>query len=282
MALTVASFNTPVGTLVPALNNTTYNSSFNNSATFACGSGETCAAGEYRQYVRGSFRVNGSTLTHILCGAVVMSPVNWLEDGCPSGICTAYGHRSCPTSPMDNYSPAQATGCVFAMHDAPGFTNVQVGTTYTIDLAFRATMINTVLGGQVLQQRDWAVQGTHTVAAAAVGAMTVTRMVALTEADAPRFAVSRVNDHSKAGEVHIIMQRPRGQAALDPASLHVVVRDARGAPIAQSAPPQVHEIVGRNRNTANIVATLAPGNAQPAQVELGKQGGTVTLAVTRG
>lgn len=276
MPVTVVSFTTPSGTLVPVLSGVKYTAQFTNTATFLAGSGETCAPGEYRQYVKGVFRAGGSVLTHILCGQVTLRADAYLEDGCPSGSCTAYGHRSCPVNPIDLYTPTQATGCNFSMLDEPGFHSVLKGTSYGIALDFKGQLINTAAGGAVLQEKLWSVTGNTVVPPSADAA---TPAVKLMDTDKIVMAFNTQNADSGAPEFHLIITRPAGRPPLDPASLGLTLQDASGQTVKPSAAPAVHEVAGRVRSTANVVYPLAPGANLPALTHLAVNGAIVTMKV---
>jgi hypothetical protein len=276
MPVTVLSFTTPAGTLVPVLSGAKYTAAFSPTATFKAGSGETCAPGEYRQYVQGVFKAAGSVLTHVLCGQVVMRADAYLEDGCPSGTCTAYGHRSCPTGPLDQYTPDQATGCNFSMYDEPGFHSVVKGTSYSIALDFKGQLINTAAGGAVLQEKLWSVTGSTVVPAKAEATVAAVKLM---ETDKIVMAFNTQNADSGAPEFHLIISRPVGRPPLDPASLGLTLQDASGQSVQPSAPPAVHEVAGRVRSTANVVFPLAPSANAPAMTHLAVNGAIVTLKV---
>ena len=80
------------------------------------------------------------------------------EDGCPSASCTAYGHRSCPQDPIDQYLPQRSNGCEFSMYDAPGFNNITKGKTYNLDLTFQGQLIN-VTSNTALATNTWTTSG---------------------------------------------------------------------------------------------------------------------------
>lgn len=280
MPVTVVSFTTPAGTLVPALAPTPtgqkYTAAFTNKATFLAASGETCAPGEYRQYVKGVFKVQGAVLTHVLCGPVTLRADAYLEDGCPSGSCTAYGHRSCPLTALDFYAPSQATGCNFSMFDEPGFHNVSKTYRYDVALDFKGQLINTAAGGAVLQEKLWSVTGSIVVPALAGAAAAA---VELMETDKIVMAFQTRNADSGAPEFHIVITRLAGQPPLDAASLGLTLLDASGQPVQPSAAPAVHEVAGRVRSTANVVYPLAPSANAPVLMRLAVNGALVTMKV---
>jgi hypothetical protein len=271
MTLSYTSFVPPTGNIAPAVHRTNFNSSFGTTATF---SGGNCAPGEYRQYVKGTFKVNGTTLDHILCGSVRLLETVFQEDGCPSGSCTAYGHRSCPQDAIDQYAPDRARGCQFSMSDAPGFSHIEPGKTYNLDLSFEGKLIDTSRGAAVLVSSAWTTSGSTTVPATVATAKTV----GLAATDSIVGAHRARNAESGATELHIVIIRPAGQPPLDAAAVPLVLIDAAGRRLPTSQPPSVYEVGGRARSTVSIVYTLA-GASVPVTAELMVNGGLVTLKV---
>jgi hypothetical protein len=74
VTLSYTSFVPPAGNTAPAVNGTKFNSPFYVTATFS-DTGGNCAAGEYRQSVKGTFTVSGTVLDHVLCGSVKLAPI---------------------------------------------------------------------------------------------------------------------------------------------------------------------------------------------------------------
>ena len=93
-----------------------------------------CKCCEYRQYVHGTFTVNGARIPHPLGGGRTLHPTMWQEDGDRSN--RRYGHRSDPGVLGDQYLPDQATGCFYVMSDSPGISGLRPGDTYDINLGF--------------------------------------------------------------------------------------------------------------------------------------------------
>jgi hypothetical protein len=120
-----------------------------------------CSCGEYRQYVRGKFTRNGSTVTHALCGSN-LDPTTFQEDcGIFGGTSYRYGYRS-QAFATSKFTPDQAGGCRFEGQDAPGLTGSS-GDTLGVDLEFRGELIDTCNGNAVLASSTWNVTGTATV-----------------------------------------------------------------------------------------------------------------------
>jgi len=121
-----------------------------------------CSCGEYRQYVRGEFTRNGSTVTHPLCGTN-LDPKTYQEDcGRIGGKDYKYGYRSIPFATSKFTDPDQATGCKFAGYDAPGITGSS-GDKLGVNLDFIGKLIDTCNGNKELASSSWSVQGTATV-----------------------------------------------------------------------------------------------------------------------
>jgi hypothetical protein len=141
----------------------------------------TCAVGEYRQFVRGTFVANGVALTHGLPnptggGPVTMLPTpapgaasdNFLEDGLvtpPAGANVFYGHRidtAGNSDTTDQFLPDRLEGCQYRGNDFPGIESA-IGTTYNIALDFRGSAVDTATSGEVLQTNDWSVNCSGTL-----------------------------------------------------------------------------------------------------------------------
>lgn len=273
MPLAYTSFVPPNGNVAPAIHGANFNAPFTTTATF---SGGNCAAGEYRQYVKGTFKVDGSVLDHVLCGQVHMSADVFLEDGCPNGSCTAYGHRSCPQHPYDQFLPQRATGCDFSMSDAPGFSSVTRGKTYSLDLTFQGKLIDTSRGGAVLVTQNWTTTGSQLVAETTASQAPV----GLAATDKIVGAHHRKNVESGAAELHILVARPAGLPPLDVSGVTLALFDAAGHSIKPPpAPPSVYEVGSRQRSTVSIVYTLAAGTAPPTVAQLAINKGLVTVNV---
>jgi len=139
------------------------------------GPGCVCSCGEYRQFVRGTFTVNGTVVVKMLRNPAGGPPLkllprpaagaasdNFREDGLvtpPAGMNAFYGHRSEPvtTDTTDMYQqPDRPTGCQYRGNDFPGHANVP-GTTFAMDIDFRGQVIDTCNGGAVIQQNEWTV-----------------------------------------------------------------------------------------------------------------------------
>lgn len=275
MTLSYTSFVTPDGAVAPVVSGQAFTAPFTNTAVFANSEGPDCSDGEYRQYVMGYFQVNGSTLTHQLCGTVYMNDTDFQEDGCPSGSCTAYGHRSCPASPLDQYTnPNQATGSNFSMTDAPGFPAMVSGNSYVINLSFVGTLISLSLG-TTLAIKAWTVEGT------AVGPALTTALppsVSLRPEDKVIGVHRSRNSLSKAEEVHLVIARKPGSAPLNTSATRLALFDAEGEPV-PCGPGQAHDVVGKGRQTTTVVFPLPLVSKTPVTADLSANGLNVSFQI---
>lgn len=268
MVLGYSAFNTPPGNVAPAFANGNYTATFSNTATFTHGDGETCAAGEYRQNVKGTLSVNGSPLTFYLCGSSgpTLSPTVFQQDGCSPPGCTAYGYRACAAVVGQNqYTPTQATGCNYVMLDVPGFRNVTPGYTYTMAVTFQGLLVNTTTGA-TLVTRTWTVNGTGVAPASEV----VQSSEGLQVDDRVLWVDLTQNLISNAREVHVVIQRSAGLARLNAEGLKVTLNDENGHAVATVGKPDVHEFGDINGSTVSIVYTLASDAPVPKTAMLTK------------
>ncbi|WP_456846941.1 hemopexin repeat-containing protein [Cellulomonas sp. P5_C6] len=131
----------------------------------------TCAVGEYRQYVRGQFRVDGVVKEHLLADpaggpAPKMKPIppagsasdNFQEDGkrFPDGSQIFYGRRRGTQFGNSVYSPDTQTGCSFRGKDRPGMPGA-TGSAIVVNLDFHGDAVDSASGGLVLRRADWSV-----------------------------------------------------------------------------------------------------------------------------
>lgn len=175
----------PSGNIKPTLNAGRFSAPFEVKATFSSATASDLPYCEYRQYVQGRFKFNGSDLVHKLCGSIVLNPQAYQEDGCPPDGCTAYGYRACfaknPNYQYTNsYQPKIADGPNFWMKDDPGFSNPSSPGKYEIDLAFIGQLIDTRHPGVALASASWTVKGTHTVTGSEAAAPVAAHQTATT------------------------------------------------------------------------------------------------------
>jgi hypothetical protein len=120
-----------------------------------------CSCGEYRQYVRGEFKNNGTTVAHPLCGTN-LDPTIFQEDcGRIGGTDYKYGYRSIPFATSSFSNPDQAGGCTFNGEDAPGIIGAS-GDKLEMMLDFKAELVDTC-NNTTLANADWSVGGSATV-----------------------------------------------------------------------------------------------------------------------
>ncbi len=94
-----------------------------------------CRCGEYRQFVKGHFTVNGVTLTKPLFGGANLEDTVYHEDG--DGTWRRYGHRFEAGFGTDVFNnPDRATGCSYRGRDQPGVSG-PVGTVVDLSLTFK-------------------------------------------------------------------------------------------------------------------------------------------------
>jgi hypothetical protein len=125
---------------------------------------DNCACCEFRQYVKGEFKLKGKVVPKLLEPGVLLDKNVFREDGfgavVPAGANQHYGHRSDPNNPVgDRYlNPAnRATGCNYAGTDAPGWYRVKNGTAYSIDLTFQGFIIDTCNQVSLAPVHTWTV-----------------------------------------------------------------------------------------------------------------------------
>lgn len=153
----------PAGTLLARLTGKKLGASFKMVGEYSPtgGTGCTCSCGEYRQYVKGYFNVNGTDWPHDLCGTP-LSRTSFNEDCKRSGgVDYKYGYRAIPfgNSYFDNLD--QTTGCRFNGFDFPGFTG-KSGDVIEVNLDFMSSLVD-VCNGATIAGSDWSVVGKATI-----------------------------------------------------------------------------------------------------------------------
>lgn len=152
----------PSGSVAATLTGSKLGASFRMVGDFTPSIPCNCSCGEYRQYVRGSFTRNGSSVTHALCGTN-LDPKTYQEDcGIFGGKTYKYGYRSIPFATSKFTTPDQATGCRFEGSDAPGITGSS-GDKLAVSLDFRGELVDACNGNKVLATSSWNVSGAATV-----------------------------------------------------------------------------------------------------------------------
>ena len=271
MAIGYSAFNTP-GALVPAFNGGNFTATFNNTATFTHGDGETCAAGEYRQNVKGSLSVNGSPLNFVLCATTQATLSNvFQQDGCSPPGCSAYGYRACPDVAINRYAPSRATGCNYTMQDVPGFRNVTPGSIYALDVTFQGLLVDTGTNA-TLVARTWTVIGAGTALAGAEALLSEVSPMNET----PLFADMTRNLISKAREVHVVFRRSPGLPRVTMEGQVILLFDENDALVVAVGEPAIHEYGNLSGSTVSIVLTLPDDAPDPTTVRLSGTGSTST------
>ncbi|UAL09043.1 hypothetical protein [Caulobacter segnis] len=260
----VLSFTTPATPITPVLASGNFTAQFNVTATFQPDTpGGSCAALVYRQYLYGSYTVDGVTIPHYLCQAtnIVISPTVPQEDGCPpvGSNCTgasAYGYRQCNMTNQYYSNPDQATGANFWMSDTPGFYNVQPGHIYGLNLNFNGQIQN---AGATLSQANWQVLGSATTPPTATPPSTAG---GCTHNETP--VGLSVADHPDGGRVAILsLARDAGAPAVDTAAVKLRLFDRLDRQI-QAGPATAHEIGDGRAATAHLIHAL-PADAAPVK-----------------
>jgi hypothetical protein len=151
------------------LNSASLGRTFTMKAEFASSGYPTlCGCAEYRQFVRGTIRVNGNPISMPLPNPaggpnleILPRPTpgapddNFREDGDISGVVKFYGHRADAPDPKGTYSnPDQRSGCKYEGIDSPLFFGL-VGQAVEIDLDFRGVIIDVCAGNETLMMEEW-------------------------------------------------------------------------------------------------------------------------------
>ncbi|MBP2326542.1 hypothetical protein JOF56_006927 [Kibdelosporangium banguiense] len=155
----------PSGKLTPTFGSGMFGRRFNMKAEFETPIPCTCVSGEYRQFVRGYAKHNGTAVVHPLCSNT-LDPATWHEDCMTSGgVDLKYGYHSIPFPTSKFTNPDQATGCNFVGIDHPGFplSGLSKGDTLELHLEFQGKLVDASDGDRVLKSSSWSVEGTGTV-----------------------------------------------------------------------------------------------------------------------
>jgi hypothetical protein len=86
--------------------------------------GCACCCGEYRQFVKGFIKVNGTKQKKTLFNGNLLSDKTWNEDSDDKNH--AYGHRDSSEAVNDKFIPDRKNGCLYRGFDTPGITDVAV------------------------------------------------------------------------------------------------------------------------------------------------------------
>jgi Domain of unknown function (DUF4157) len=83
-----------------------------------------CCCGEYRQFVRGFIKINGTKQTKKLFNGKSLSETDWNEDSDEANH--AYGHRDLSEEVNDKFIPDRKSGCLYRGFDTPGIDDPAV------------------------------------------------------------------------------------------------------------------------------------------------------------
>lgn len=154
----------PAATLRATLNGNKLGADWDMAADFTSDPADPAVCGpcgEYRQYVKGTFTKNGTTVTHPLCGTN-LDPDSFQEDCAQrGGTQYKYGYHSIRFSNSTFSQPDQATGQRWDGYDYPGIRGAP-GDRLGIDLQFMGSLVDEC-NGATLAGSSWSVAGTGTV-----------------------------------------------------------------------------------------------------------------------
>jgi hypothetical protein len=129
--------------------------SFTVKAQFS-GDGASCKCCEYRQFVRGTYYINGVRnfrVPNTMTGPV--DPIKYREDAYPdaAGRLIPRGYRSQAGTDVDRYSPDQSGGCTYQSEDAPQIPAVNE----QASLEFLGMIVD-VCEGRVIDIKAWSIE----------------------------------------------------------------------------------------------------------------------------
>jgi|GEM_PF-1479415 len=78
-----------------------------------------CSCGEYHQFVKGHFIVNGNRETAHLWGGALLEDSVYHEDGLDKNPAARYGHRREPITMDEEFRPDRENGCTYIGRDFP-------------------------------------------------------------------------------------------------------------------------------------------------------------------
>ena len=86
--------------------------------------GCACSCGEYRQFVRGFVKINGTKQTKNSFNGKVLSETDWTQDSDAKNH--PYGHRDLSEEVNDKFVPDRKNGCLYRGFDTPGIADPSV------------------------------------------------------------------------------------------------------------------------------------------------------------
>ncbi len=231
----------------------------------------TCANGEYRQYIRGSYLVNGARHDHVLCGDIIISQDEFQQDGCPPPVCTAYGYRVCADNPKNRYTPDRPTGCHYHMEDEPALQGFP-GETLELDLEFRGVLINTE-SAEVLAEHTWRVRGQYTVP----NALESERTIKTSRGEGIRARLALDVEGGWSGS--LTFARRVGDLPDGTPDVNIIAYDASGNKLGfdSGAGGQVRELGDSLKRTTHLSFRIAPGQPDPHRLSVGYLGDTIDI-----
>jgi hypothetical protein len=120
-----------------------------------------CSCGEYRQYVRGVYKKNGSVVPpRPPCGVHATN----LQEDCSAAFrrISFYGYRAQPYQTSRFTMWTQAAGCRFEGYDHPGISGGASGDVLEVNLDFQGVLVDTCNSDAILAEAEWSVAGTAT------------------------------------------------------------------------------------------------------------------------
>lgn len=263
----------PSGNIVPIVSGNKLSAPFNMKALFQSHSSSDCSNGEYRQYVKGVIKSNGSKVPHLLCGSSYLDENTFKEDGCSPPGCTAYGYRSCPDHPFDSYQPTRGAGCTYAGYDAPSISG-NPGDVVELDLTFTGQLINKTTQ-EVLISATWTVKGKGKLMAEELISVekTVTKNNEILSVQAS------YDNESNAWNFNLIISRPSGLPPINSSEIEVQFLEAEDKMlnIITAQCGQLTEVGGTNSKSAVAQYQVGAGNTRPTSLLVKFRGDTYPI-----
>lgn len=151
----------PSGKITASFSGSTLGAPFDMKGSFVTNTPCNCSYGEYRQYVRGYFKSDGTKVTHNLCSNTLDESTYHEDCATSGGTNLKYGYRSIPFGTSNFNNPDQAGGCDFVGWDHPGISGA-TGKSLEVKLEFLGALIDTSSSNKVLKASSWSVEGSGT------------------------------------------------------------------------------------------------------------------------
>src|SRR4030095_14514642 len=111
-----------------------------------------CCCGEYRQFVKGFVKINGTKQKKKLFNGKPLSETAWTEDSDDKNH--PFGHRELSEDVNDKFIPDRKNGCLYRGFDTPGITDLAVaGKRVEAVLEFRGQTFDRCQGTAGAEQR---------------------------------------------------------------------------------------------------------------------------------